>query len=75
VEDYQKFPKHLFEHWNGYNVVPPLDNPTPVGAVVPQFYGMYVPEWNEKRGYLSPIMLLEYCGIPVEPDHLIVDDR
>ena len=42
------FPDHMFEHWNGYNVIPPLTEPTPVGAVVPQFYGFYVPEDNEK---------------------------
>lgn len=28
--NYQKFPTHFFEHWNGFNVVPPLHGPTPV---------------------------------------------
>lgn len=44
AENYQKFPKHFFEHTNGYNIVPPLHDPTPLGAVVPQFYGYYVPD-------------------------------
>ncbi|KAM6497388.1 hypothetical protein JOM56_007861 [Amanita muscaria] len=32
---YQTFPRHFFEHWNGYNVLAPYETPTPVGAVVP----------------------------------------
>ncbi len=42
AKNYQKFPAHFFQHWNGYNIVPPLHDPTPIGAVVPQFYGYYV---------------------------------
>jgi hypothetical protein len=72
--NYQKFPAHFFEHWNGYNVVPPLHDPTPVGAVVPQFYGLYEPE-EEHGKYLSPIMLLEDCGVPLDPEELSVDDK
>ncbi|KAI0046803.1 hypothetical protein FA95DRAFT_1519847 [Auriscalpium vulgare] len=99
ARNYQAFPRHMFEHWSGYNVLPPLHNPTPVGAVVPQFFGYYVPEdgdgesssseeetsggapdadVKEKRklkGYLSPIMLLENCGRPIDPRSLNADDR
>ncbi|KAH8114375.1 hypothetical protein DFH11DRAFT_210542 [Phellopilus nigrolimitatus] len=76
---YQEFPRHMFEHWNGYNVLQPLKDPTPVGAVVPQFYGFYVPdEENEavKAGrYMSPILLLEHCGVQVDTQRLTMDQR
>jgi hypothetical protein len=42
AENYQAFPRHFFEHWNGYNVVYPLHDPVPVTPVVPQYYGYYV---------------------------------
>ena len=42
--NYQAFPDHFFQHWNGYNVVPPLHEPVPVGALVPQYYGHYIPD-------------------------------
>ncbi len=75
--NYQKFPGHFFQHWSGYNVVPPLHDPTPVSAVVPQFYGYYVPEkTDEDEGpYISPILLVEDCGKPVDVDELGMDDR
>ena len=79
AENYQSFPSHLSEHWSGYNIIPPLHDPVPVGAVVPQFYGYYVPE--EKSGdessptYLSPILLLENCGTPIDPKHLNKDEK
>ncbi|EIM91731.1 uncharacterized protein STEHIDRAFT_41053, partial [Stereum hirsutum FP-91666 SS1] len=83
AQNYQKFDDILFEHWTGYNVVPPLHDPTPVGAVVPQFYGYYeaVDEKGkkikaDKRGrYLSPILLLEDCGKPIVVENLSIDDR
>ncbi|KAJ7019878.1 hypothetical protein C8F04DRAFT_1014895 [Mycena alexandri] len=48
---YDAFPKHLQEDWCGLNLVAPITHPVPVGAVVPKFYGYYVPvrEDNEKR--------------------------
>jgi hypothetical protein len=89
AKNYEDFPSHLFENWNGFNIIPPLHDPVPVSAVVPQFYGYYVPEEVEiKTGtdeegeksmshppYLSPILLLEDCGTPVEPEELNIDDR
>jgi hypothetical protein len=42
AENYQAFPRHFFEHWNGYNIVPPINYPVPVTPVVPQYYGYYV---------------------------------
>ncbi|KAL1748187.1 hypothetical protein HDZ31DRAFT_60561 [Schizophyllum fasciatum] len=41
--NYQQFPDWFFEHWSGYNVVKPLQDPTPCGALVPNFYGYYLP--------------------------------
>jgi len=75
AKNYQSFPTHLFEHWNGYNVIPPLHDPVPVGAVVPQFYGYYVPETNKEEEYLSPILLLENCGVPIKAKALNKDDK
>jgi hypothetical protein len=78
AENYQSFPTHLFEHWSGYNIIPPLHDPVPVGAVIPQFYGYYVPEENQGDGsspYLSPILLLENCGIPIDPTLLNRDEQ
>ncbi|KAF7361064.1 hypothetical protein MSAN_01137300 [Mycena sanguinolenta] len=60
---YDAFPKHLQEDWCGLNLVAPIVHPVPVGAVVPKFYGYYVPvmedverakqryarEWKEKK--------------------------
>jgi len=56
AENYQSFPAHLFEHWNGYNVIPPLHDPVP-------------------SQYLSPILLLENCGIPIDAEALNQDDK
>lgn len=50
AKNYQAFPSYFFEHWNGYNVVYPLRDPTPCGALVPQFYGYYVP-----KGLWTPV--------------------
>src|ERR1700691_3512990 len=43
-----------------------------------QFYGYYVPEENNENQaapYLSPILLLENCGIPIDPEALNQDDK
>ena len=37
------FPRHLQEEYCGYNLVSPIRHPVPVRAVVPKFYGYYVP--------------------------------
>ncbi|PPQ84582.1 hypothetical protein CVT25_015785 [Psilocybe cyanescens] len=92
AENYQKFPDHFFEHWTGYNILRPMHDPVPLGALVPQFYGYYVLETRspkllgtsntEEEGredmrsaYLSPLLLLEDCGHPIDPRSLSVDDR
>jgi hypothetical protein len=77
VENYQLFPFHLFKHWNGYNVIPPLHDPVLVRAVVSQFYEYYVPkaETVGDSEYLSPILLLEDCDIPINVKALNQDDK
>ncbi|KAF5326691.1 hypothetical protein D9619_005068 [Psilocybe cf. subviscida] len=96
AQNYQRFPRYLFEHWSGLIKVPGLRNPVPAGPVVPQFYGYYVPEGEEvdahddkqassdddRRGkpirftapFLSPILLVENCGKPIEPEDYGYDD-
>lgn len=79
ANNYQSFPDHFFQHWNGYNVMPPLHDPVPVGALCPQFYGYYTPDdptdGTSRPNYLSPILLLEYCGTEIDPDELCIDDK
>ncbi|KAF7311562.1 hypothetical protein MKEN_01058800 [Mycena kentingensis (nom. inval.)] len=57
---YQALPAHLAEHYSGYNIVRPSREPVPVGAVVPQFYGYYLPP---------------DCGRQVEPAQLNADQK
>ncbi|KIJ15026.1 hypothetical protein PAXINDRAFT_99805 [Paxillus involutus ATCC 200175] len=77
AQNYLKFPAHFFQHWNGYNIVSSLQDPTPIGPVVPQFFGYYVPHikltWINYC--LSPILLIEHCGKPVDILKLTLDDR
>lgn len=77
---YSKFPGHLMEDWCGYNFVPPVKHPVPVGPVVPRFYGYYLPEGTSLSDALesdapSPILLMEECGQPVQPDQLSLDEQ
>jgi hypothetical protein len=76
AENYQAFPRHFFEHWTGYNLVPPLEHPVPVAPLVPQFYGYYVADPIEKKPeHLRPILLQECCGRPSDPTILSADDQ
>ena len=47
AQNYQNFDQHMFQHYSGLNKVPPLHDVCPVGALVPQFYGYYVPQLKE----------------------------
>ncbi|KAH7910405.1 hypothetical protein BJ138DRAFT_112336 [Hygrophoropsis aurantiaca] len=82
--NYQGFPSHFFQHWSGFSLVSPLHrDPVPAGALVPQFYGYYTPDLRvsatkprrRQRQYLSPILLLEHCGVPIEAEELTRDDK
>ncbi|KLO09417.1 hypothetical protein SCHPADRAFT_943650 [Schizopora paradoxa] len=72
--NYMHFPDHFFEHWNGYNIIRPCQDPVPVGAVVPQFYGYYMPK-KKGRGFKSPILLLEHCGTQASMSSLTLEER
>lgn len=72
--------RHLMEEWTGYNLlVPYIQYPVPVSAVVPKFYGYYEPEAPEsqsgEREKLGAILLLEDCGVPVVYDTLSKDHK
>ncbi|KAF8173817.1 hypothetical protein K438DRAFT_1728295 [Mycena galopus ATCC 62051] len=76
---YDSFPEHLAQEFCGYALVPGIKYPVPVGAVVPKFFGYYIPE---HPGYSvgditepSPILLLEECGEPVDPRILSHDNK
>lgn len=70
--NYQAFPDHFFEHWSGFNMLESLKGPVPVCPVVPQYYGYYVPDEGNET-YLSPVLLLEDCGKPVDFSTLTKD--
>ncbi|KAI9566196.1 hypothetical protein HD554DRAFT_2118247 [Boletus coccyginus] len=78
ANNYLEFPAHFFQHWTGYNVIPPLHDPTPLGAVVPQFFGYYTPDTPSgsdcENEYFSPILLIEHCGKPIRANKLSIDD-
>lgn len=68
-------PSYMSEDWTGYHFVADTmyddgDGVLPVVAVVPKFYGFYVPEHWVHRGLVSSIMLIEECGVPVEREEL-----
>lgn len=69
--------RHLMEEWTGYNLlVPYIQYPVPVSAVVPKFYGYYEPEPEVVDGAkLGSILLLEDCGAPVAYDTLSKDHK
>lgn len=77
--NYQQFPEHFFHHYSGYTIISQLHTTVPVHAVVPQFYGYYTPEdkskHQTKEQYLSPILLLEHCGEPIDPEKLSSEDQ
>ena len=80
ARNYQNFPERFFEHYNGYTIIKQLHAIVPVNAVVPQYYGYYKPKVDtdrnpEEPAYLSPILLLEHCGAPVEPDELTKEEQ
>ncbi|KAH0832327.1 hypothetical protein J3R83DRAFT_13340 [Lanmaoa asiatica] len=80
ASNYLKFPEDFFHHYNGYTFIDQLHAVVPVNAIVPQFYGYYAPkkdkrEDQEQEPYLSPILLLEYCGEPIDPETLSVEDQ
>ncbi|MCJ1438787.1 hypothetical protein MMC27_008177 [Xylographa pallens] len=63
--------RHMQQEWCGFNLLPGLTRPVPVGPVVPKFYGYYKPEPQaDSTEHLSPILLVEDCGVPVKEGNL-----
>lgn len=88
---YALFPPHLQEDWSGYHHLSTAefeevgDGIFPACAVVPKFYGFYLPVYNVDRprsrkgtaieGVYSPILLVEHCGVPINPAQLKAEHR
>lgn len=84
--NYQRFGPEFSQHWTGYTLAYPAQEPTPTGAICPIFYGYYSkaktraseavsPHTDCDNRYFSPILLLEDCGTPIDPAKLDFDDR
>ncbi|KAF9064596.1 hypothetical protein BDP27DRAFT_1425700 [Rhodocollybia butyracea] len=76
--NYQHFGSQFSQHWTGYTLAYPIQNPTPMNAITPIFYGYYSKEKSADAPdseYYSPILLLEDCGEQIEPRELDFDDR
>ncbi|KAJ7151192.1 hypothetical protein C8R46DRAFT_1123518 [Mycena filopes] len=76
---YNAFPDHLSEDWSGFNVIREAathhiggEVRVPATALVPKFYGYFVP-FDASAG--KPILLMEECGVPIEPKRLTTDQR
>ncbi|KAI4522803.1 hypothetical protein K525DRAFT_268537 [Schizophyllum commune Loenen D] len=68
---YMRFPLELAQHRKVTTHPKELEYDVPLGAVIPQFFGYYVPVAKPEDGrYLSPIMLVESCGTPIEGMYL-----
>ncbi|KAI0791425.1 hypothetical protein C8Q75DRAFT_715555 [Abortiporus biennis] len=77
---YNNFPKHMSDEYCGWHSLWPLmQNPAPAGAVVPKFYGFYIPEYrpDEAQGTngRSPILLVEICGKPINTRRMSTEER
>lgn len=75
ARNYQCFPQHFFEHWSGLNLLEEMINPVPLGPLVPQFYGYYIPEDEDLGFYSSPIMLVEDVGTELAIQTLSMEER
>ncbi|KAF7289869.1 hypothetical protein MIND_01361300 [Mycena indigotica] len=81
----QEHSPHLSEHWSGFHVIKEArrweetvgkDVRVPATAVVPQFYGYYIPT-DRSRSTARPLILLEDCGqqIDTSPHHMTKDQQ
>ncbi|KAH8079408.1 hypothetical protein BXZ70DRAFT_1012604 [Cristinia sonorae] len=85
AKTYSEFPQHLSEEYCGLHLLSPfMRTLAPSCAVVPKFYGYYVPvvvekkDGGEEEGWWqkrSPILLLEDCGTPIKAGQLTRDER
>lgn len=80
---YASLPEHLMDDWSGFHYMEEAqengDGIVPVHAVVPKFYGCYVPMTKDKHRSqtreLMPLLLIEDCGRPVVPESLTREQR
>lgn len=80
---YNEFPRHLSDEYCGlHSLRPEMETLVPSCAVVPKFYGYYVPVYDDdhERGSgpwksRSPILLVEDCGNAVTAGDLDDEDR
>ncbi|THH28101.1 hypothetical protein EUX98_g6081 [Antrodiella citrinella] len=86
---YDEFPAHLSDDYCGYNFLMPFVSRTPVPscAVMPKFYGYYVPVYDESENMdenrnlrypwqkRSPVLLMEHCGTSNEVQTLSREER
>ncbi|KAK0203894.1 hypothetical protein DFS33DRAFT_841738 [Desarmillaria ectypa] len=72
-------PRYLTGDWSGFHFLEDAvydgDGIVPVAAVVPKFYGFYIPVHRDYTGLLSPILLMEECGTPIDVKRLTPKDR
>jgi len=79
---YDSFPQHMSEEYCGWHLLSPfMHSPAPSTAIVPKFFGYYVPidPPNAPKGKIwlkrSPILLMEDCGSPIVAGNLDADGR
>ncbi|CAK5272738.1 unnamed protein product [Mycena citricolor] len=82
---YTDFPEYLSEDWSGFIGIDTMGSEggkcsrvVPAGAVVPKFYGYYVPvpsDGADDKQVGRPFILLEYCGKPIQPSKFNEDER
>ncbi|CAK5272319.1 unnamed protein product [Mycena citricolor] len=82
---YPRFPDHLSEDWSGFIGVDSMAGEVwdygpilPPCAVVPKFYGYYIPVPSEDADNTQvgrPFLLLEDCGKRIAPFHFDNDER
>jgi hypothetical protein len=80
---YTSFPEHLMDDWSGFHYLEEAEHNgagiVPAHAVVPKFYGCYVPVVKNKHEKstrtLRPLLLIEDCGQPVVPPSLTFEQR
>lgn len=81
---YNAFPDHLSEDWSGFNAITNAvtyeldsDGRVPATAIVPKFYGYFIPSEQpaEELSRARPILLMEECGHPIDPKDLTTEQR
>jgi len=70
---FNTFPPHFSREYTGFQLVKPSHFARRLSQIVPHYYGFYQPVDAEIVGQdqkRAPIILMEDCGAPVDPDAL-----